>query len=177
MGVSFEDIRQSGAADYLLRTTQQHHVQLSLMADQKASIMIAAASILLTFTFSNLDHETLSWGFRGLFGFSSISLGLAILAVTPRTAGAKPSGQRNLLFFGDFADMTLDEYSESMDKVLRSDETIYQAIVADIHAIGMSLRTRKYRYLTMSYRWFLAGIIVAAVLFTVQAIVNGGSGS
>jgi hypothetical protein len=29
----------------------------------------------------------------------------------------------------------------------------------------------------MSYRWFLAGIIVAAVLFTVQAIVNGGSGS
>lgn len=171
--MSFEDIRQSGAADDLLRTTQQHHVQLSLMADQKASIMMAASSILLTFTFSNLDHETLSWGFWALFIFSSVSLGLAILAVTPRAGSAKRSSERNLLFFGDFAEMSLEEYSDSMDNILRSDETIYQVIVADIHAIGRNLKNSKYRYLTLSYRWFLAGIVMATVMFLIQAVTNG----
>ena len=35
-------------AVYMLRNVQQHHVQLSAMADLKASIVITAASIVLS---------------------------------------------------------------------------------------------------------------------------------
>ena len=58
--VPFAEIERNGSLDYLLRTTQQHHVRLSIMADQKANIMIAATSILLTFSFANFKQQNLS---------------------------------------------------------------------------------------------------------------------
>jgi hypothetical protein len=165
--LSFEGVEQTGAVDYMLRTTQQHHVQLSLMADQKANIMIAATSILLTFSFANFKQQNLFWGFLALFMFSFISLVLAILAVTPRVKSGS-TARRNLLFFGDFTDLSLDDYSKAMDEVVRSDQRIYEAVVTDIYALGEALKDNKYRYLSLSYRWFLTGILSAGALFVLQ---------
>jgi hypothetical protein len=47
--MNFEKVRASNAIDYMLRTTQQHHVQLSFIADQKTNIIIAFSSVLLIF--------------------------------------------------------------------------------------------------------------------------------
>lgn len=170
--MSFEGIEQSGAVDYMLRTTQQHHVQLSLMADQKASIMIASSSIVLTFAFANFDEENLGWGFIALFVFAFVALVMALLAVLPRFKNLKPAGQRNLLFFGDFAEMSLEDYVEGMSEVAKSDDHIYEAIVADIHGLGRALHDRKYRYLNASYTVFLIGLLVSASLFLVQTLVS-----
>ena len=63
----------SQAAIYLLRTTQQNHVSLSMMADQKASILIGAAFVLLTILFANLREHPLT-------------VRLAVLMVTTITA-------------------------------------------------------------------------------------------
>ncbi len=168
--MSFEDVKQSGAVDYMLRTTQQHHVQLSVMADQKANIMIASTSILLTFSFANFKQQNLFWGFLALFVFSFVALVMAVLAVLPRI-GRTASGPKNLLFFGDFCDMSLDEYSDTMDEIMQSDRSTYQAVVADIHALGTTLQDKKYRYLSLSYRWFLTGIVSAGALFVLQTVL------
>jgi len=167
--MSFEGIEQSGAVDYMLRTTQQHHVQLSLMADQKASIMIASSSIVLTFAFANFKQQNLFWGFLALFLFAFMALVLAVLAVIPRLgADAARGGRRNLLFFGDFADMSIDDYLDAMGETLRTDEGVYDAIVTDIHSLGSALRERKYRFLGYSYRVFLVGLLTAGFLFLLQ---------
>lgn len=166
--MSFEDIKQSGALDYMLRTTQQHHVRLSLMADQKASIMIAASSILLSFAFANFKQQNLFWGFLALFVSTFISLILSVMAVLPHFRREKQQTQTNLLFFGHFAHLSLEEYWERMDEIMRSDKTIYEAITKDIYYIGQSLQLHKYKYLAWSYRVFLAGIIVAGSLFVLQ---------
>jgi hypothetical protein len=168
--VSGDGVRQSGAADYMLRTTQQHHVQLSLMADQKANILIASCSILLTFSFANFDRTDLFWGFVALFLFSFMALVLAVLAVIPRL-GSNLGGKPNLLFFGDFNALALDDYVDEMKQILDSDEAIYETILTDIHALGSAIQHRKYRYLAMSYRVFLAGIIASGVLFLVQIAI------
>jgi len=169
--MSFEGIEQSGAVDYMLRTTQQHHVQLSLMADQKANIMIASTSILLTFSFANFKQQNLFWGFLALFLFSFIALIMAVLAVLPRTGAPAPGEKRNALFFGDFTAMSSDEYSEVMDEVMQSDANTYQAVVDDIYALGSSLKSKKFFYLSLSYKWFLVGIVLAGALFVLQTVL------
>lgn len=169
--MSFEGIDQTGAVDYMLRTTQQHHVQLSLMADQKASIMIASSSIVLTFAFANFKQQNLFWGFLALFLFAFISLVLAVLAVIPRFGSNSPGRARNLLFFGDFADMSLADYQAAVGETIRTDEKIYEAVTADIHSLGCALRNRKYRYLGYSYRTFLVGLLTAGSLFLLQTVL------
>lgn len=137
------------------------------MADQKANIMIAATSILLTFSFANFKQQNLFWGFLALFVFSFVALILAILALIPRVV--RPDGnRRNLLFFGDFTEMSMDDYHTAMEEVLGSDKNIYEAIVTDIHALGGSLKDRKFHFLGLSYRWFLAGVVIAGALFLLQ---------
>ena len=160
----------NSAIDYMLRTTQQHHVQLSLMADQKANIMIASTSILLTFSFANFKQQNLFWGFLALFLFSFFSLILAILAVMPRLHHHQ-SGSMNPLFFGDFRHMRLEDYQHVMHEVIDSDRATYDALIADIHALGTTLSDRKYRFLGLSYRTFLVGITSAGSLFMLQTIL------
>ncbi len=168
--MSFENIKQNNALNYLLRTTQQHHVRLSVMADQKANIMIAATSILLTFAFANFKQQNLFWGFLALFIFSFLSLILAILAVSPRF-GRDDKQQFNLLFFGHFSELSLDEFYDEMDQVMSSDQNAYEAIVKDIYHIGVNIQRHKYRYLTWSYRCFLAGIVLGGLLFALQTVL------
>ena len=163
-------IEADASKDYMLRTTQQHHVSLSMMADQKANIMIAATSILLTFAFANFKQQNLFWGFLALFIFAFIALILAILAVSP-TTGREPTEKRNLLFFGHFNDLTLPQYLDGMDEVLNSDAATYEAIVTDIYDIGTNIARTKYKYLGLSYRVFLIGILTAGILFVLQTFL------
>ena len=44
----FQGIPERNTSDNLLRTTQQHHVHLSAMADTKANIVITVSSVVLT---------------------------------------------------------------------------------------------------------------------------------
>ncbi len=169
-----EDVTQSSAASYLLRTTQQHHVHLSAMADQKANIMIASTSILLTFAFANFKQANLFWGFLALFIFAFIALVLAIMAVAPNFAAKKndsAGNTRNPLFFGHFTDLSLEEFEDEMAETLETDAGMYRAQVADIYGLGMSIRDGKYRYLSWSYRVFLTGIVTAGFLFLLQTAV------
>jgi len=173
--MSFENIKQSDALNYLLRTTQQHHVTLSMMADQKANIMIAATSILLTFAFANFKQQNLFWGFLALFVFCFISLILAILAVSPRFGQKREQKHDKLafnpLFFGHFTKLSMDQYYDEMEKIMSTDQATYQAQVKDIYEIGTTLQHHKYRYLSLSYRFFLIGILAAAALFLLQTAI------
>ena len=138
--MSFEKVKQSNAGSYLLRTTQQHHVRLSIMADQKANIVIAASSILLTFAFANFKQQNLFWGFLALFVFSFFSLITAIMAVNPRFKKSRKLDPKdetfNPLFFGHFTSLTLDEYYETMEEVMKNDKQTYETQVRDIYQIG-----------------------------------------
>ena len=47
---------------YMLRTTQQHHVQLSSFADQKANIIIASNCIIFSITLARIETAMGYWG-------------------------------------------------------------------------------------------------------------------
>jgi hypothetical protein len=158
----------------MLRTTQQYHFQLSVMADQKANIIIAATSILFTISLTNFDVRELLWGFVCLAAFSLVALIFAILAVYPsyeREKGKIPGiDSVNLLFFGHFTLFDFDEYYAAMQKLLGSSESIYKIQIKNLYQLGQVLKNRKYKFLKYSYRFFFIGLILSVIIFAIQLV-------
>src|SRR5690349_6264544 len=77
-------IPERNTGDVILRTTQQHHVALSSMADTKANIIITVSSIVLTLSLGRMGEPALRTSVLTLTGFTLTALLLAILAVLPK---------------------------------------------------------------------------------------------
>jgi hypothetical protein len=162
----FADIPERNTADNFLRTTQQHHVALSSMADTKANIIITVSSIVLTLTFGRINEPELRLSVLTLGVFTLIALLLAILAVLPKYRPLKLREQAlppnfNLLFFGHFGELSRQRFLEEMSRTLVPDGTVYATWTADIYSLGIYLAHHKYRYLRWSYLFFLAGFMLA----------------
>jgi hypothetical protein len=70
----------------------------------------------------------------------------------------------NLLFFGNFYRMPLDDFQWGMTQMMNDREYLYGSMVRDIYSLGQVLG-RKYRYLRISYNIFMYGIIAAVLAF------------
>jgi hypothetical protein len=163
----YAEIPERNTADNLLRTCQQHHVALSSMADTKANIIITCSSIVLTLTFGRIADPELRTSVLTLGGFTMVALLLAILAVLPKYRPLKLLDENlpptfNLLFFGHFGELSRQRYLEEMSRTLKPDGSPYATWVADIYSLGTYLARHKYRYLRLSYLFFLAGFLLAA---------------
>ena len=151
----------SHAAIYLLRTTHQNHVTLSLMADQKASILIGASFVLLTILFAHLREHQITVPLTVLAVTTMTAACFAILTVMPCVATRQMhQNQINPLFFGAFATLDRDAYERMMLGILADEEECYKAMVRDIYLLGGVLHRQKYRYLAYSYKVFGIGFLM-----------------
>jgi hypothetical protein len=156
-----DDAADSHAAVYLLRTTHQNHVHLSLMADQKASILIGAAFVLLTILFAHLREHPLTVPLTILTVTTMTAAFFAILTVMPCVAPRKlPRTPINPLFFGAFTVLDWDAYERLMLDILADEAKCYKAMVRDIYLLGGILQRKKYRYLAYSYKVFGIGFLM-----------------
>ena len=158
----FQNTKPRSSVDNLLRTIQQHHVQLSVMADMKANILITVSSIVATIALSRASEPRLRPALLTLAVASLIALILAMIAVLPTFA--KRHGERNLLFFGHFAEMTESEYMEAMEHIFASDDILYETAVRDIHSLGTYLHRKKFRFLRLAYIALIAGFAIATIV-------------
>lgn len=162
----FADIPERNTADAVLRTTQQHHVALSTMADTKANIIITVSSIVLSLILGKLPDPDLRLSVLTLSFFTLLALLLAILAVLPKyrplrltTTELPPAF--NLLFMGHFAELPRERFLAEVAHVLKPGGSIYAAMTHDIYSLGTYLAQHKYRYLRLSYLSFLTGFVSA----------------
>ena len=160
---------------YLLRTTQQHHVQLSLLADQKANILIASNSIILSLTLSRIETLQDYWCIYSMLVMSIASMVLALFVVAPLslpTKRPKSSDENfNALFFDHFSKLTHAEYQAQMNGIMETPEQVKEAMVKDIYQIGKVLQSRKYPFLKLSAFVFIVGVIVSLVLLFAQLVL------
>jgi Family of unknown function (DUF5706) len=164
----FAPVPERNTTDNFLRTAQQHHVALSSMADTKANIIITCSSIVLTLTFGRIGDPELRTSVLTLGGFTLLALLLAILAVLPKYRPLKLKGEQlppnfNLLFFGHFSELSRQRYLEEMSRVMKPDGSVYATWAADIYSLGSYLGHHKYRYLRLSYIFFLLGFVLACL--------------
>jgi hypothetical protein len=162
-------VPERNTGDVLLRTTQQHQVQLSVMADTKANILITVSSIVLTLVLGKLDSPELRPAMLTLGAFILLALLLAVITVLPKyrplrlAPGAALPDHFNLLFFGHFAELSRERYLEEMAKALQADGSVYEAMARDVYSIGYYLSRHKYFYLRLSYLFFLGGFVFACL--------------
>lgn len=156
-------------AIHLIRTTQQMHLQLSSMADQKASILMGATFVIFTISLNQASRGNLDPALIVLGASAFVSAVLAILAVIPAVA-PKPDAAPNLLFFGSFTAMREDDYIDRLVAGLGEEDEIIRRMARDIYQNGAVLRFKKYRYLRMAYLMFLIGLVATVVVFVGQRL-------
>src|SRR5918997_2904479 len=110
-------------AIHLVRTTQQIHVQLSAMADHKASILMGATFVIFTITIGQARNAEAPVPLLILGGAAFLAAVFAVLAILPATHYRR-SGPINLLFFGSFTQIPQEEYLDQMLDRLHNDEQI-----------------------------------------------------
>jgi hypothetical protein len=152
---------------HLLRTTQTIHVQLSQMADQKASILMAATFVIFTITISQSRGVMPPLPLAILGGFAFLSAVLAMSAVLPVTGGGRRAKAMplNLLFFGSFTDLDEADYIARLRAGVVSDDGVIELMARDIYQNGQVLRRKKYRLLGWAYRVFLVGLVSSFAAF------------
>lgn len=160
----FAGLQHRSSLDNFLRTVQQHHVQLSVMADTKASILITISSIVLTFALSRAGDVEIRPALLTLAVACLLSLLLAMIAILPTFAARKNAISLNVFFFGHFGPRTESEFLDEVAPILRSDPLLYEAALRDIYGLGAYLYRKKYRFLRFAYVALLAGFILATAV-------------
>ncbi|MGB3847660.1 hypothetical protein EAO27_14435 [Sphingopyxis sp. YF1] len=163
-------------AVHLVRTNQQLTMNLSQMADQKASILMGATFVVFTLAIgqARAGAGALAVPLAILATFSFLSALLAISAVLPRVGKAPPIVYRdgkdhsNILFFGRFAQMEEQEFIDAVKARLRTEEDLYETMLRDTYQNGIVLARRKYRYLAYAYRLFVIGLTLTFIAFAVE---------
>ena len=155
-------------AVHLMRTAQLAQLQLSAMADAKASLLMGATFVIFTITIGQAHGGLPPLPLLILGGAAFFSAILAVLAVIPMTRGKNRHGHPNLLFFGTFSRMEEEAFIDEVTDRLRTEDSIYRTMARDVHQAGTVLQTKKYRMLTWAYRVFLLGLVASGAAFVIQ---------
>jgi hypothetical protein len=176
-------IRQPGGhIDHLLRQTRMNLIQLSSMADMKASMLVTVASVVMTLAVRYLDDPGLRHAVIVLGLFCLLTVILATYAAMPRISvppdGGNPdvaSPSFNILFFGDFAGMRYDDYRDAMERALDDHNQTYEIMVREVYTLGQFLAFRKYRYVRLAYIAFIAGLVSSVALVALSGAAAMGT--
>lgn len=155
-------------AVHMMRTAQLAQIQLSAMADAKASILMGATFVIFTITIGQARGGQAPLPLLILGGAAFFSAIFAVLAVLPMTKGKRTSGRPNLLFFGTFSQMEEEAFIDEVTARLRTEDSIYRTMARDVHQAGTVLATKKYRMLGWAYRIFLLGLVASCAAFVIQ---------
>jgi predicted metal-dependent HD superfamily phosphohydrolase len=161
----------------LFRITSKNHMDFSSMADNKAHIMISINSILISALFSILfrrfeEYPELIFPSMILALTGLTSMVFAILATRPNvtpgifTREDIEKRRTNILFFGNFHKMPLENYEWGMKRIITDNDFLYSSMIRDIYFLGKVLG-KKYQLLRISYTVFMYGFIVSVIAFTV----------
>jgi predicted metal-dependent HD superfamily phosphohydrolase len=176
-----KDDKPERGVETMFRITSTNHQRLSDMADNKAHIMISTTSIILSVILSILlrkleDNPHLIIPTMILLIVCVVTMVFSILATRPSipegifTPDDIKARRVNLLFFGNFYRMSLDDYQSGMLKMMEDRDFLYGSLIKDVYAQGVVLG-RKYRLLRIAYNVFMFGIVAAVLAFIVASAI------
>ncbi len=165
------------SVDTLFRVTLNNHTRLSDIADSKANILLSVNAIIISVCLSVLvpkldapkNSHLIIPSFILLLS-SVLTIIFAILSTKPNVTKARFTLQDvadrkvNLLFFGNFNSMPFGDYHHAMKDLIKDRDYIYDSMVKDLYFLGKVL-DRKYKLLSITYKIFMAGIIISVLSF------------
>ncbi|MGD1846481.1 MAG: Pycsar system effector family protein [Salibacteraceae bacterium] len=176
-----EQIPERGI-ETMFRTTSRNHIQLSAIADNKANIMLSINAIIISIVVSSLvpqleDRQFLLFPTLVLLVVCVLSVVFATLSTRPKVTQGTftrediEEKRANLLFFGNFHAVDLDDFEWGMNRVMGDREYLYGSMVRDLYFLGRVLH-KKYKYLRICYNTFMIGLVLAILSFAAAFIMS-----
>ena len=146
-----------------LKAAQNHHVSMTAMADQKASLLLGASLIALAVVLSRVGHSAVHYS-RYALALTALGTALfATLALMPRMLvlrDSKSNREVNLLFCGHFSSLNEEEYVERMRQTIGTPGGAVEALTRDLFQMGLLVHQKKFRFLGYAYTFLLLGLLV-----------------
>ncbi|MDG2433305.1 Pycsar system effector family protein [Flavobacterium sp.] len=174
-----KDKKPDRGIDTLFRITLNNHTRLSGIADSKANILLSVNAIIISIALSSLipkldsiRNEHLVYPTFIMLLFSVVSIVFAILSTRPKVTSGTFTRQDiaekkvNLLFFGNFYKMPLQEYEWAVNEMMNDREYLYNSLIKDLYFLGLVLE-KKYRLLRITYNIFMIGLIISFIAFVI----------
>jgi predicted metal-dependent HD superfamily phosphohydrolase len=164
----------------MFRLTARNQINLSSIADNKANILISVNTIVLTLLLSIgigrvSDYPSITFPAIVFLITCLSTIILAILSTRPKVSSGKFTKEDihnkrvNLLFFGNFYNMSMDEYEWAVKELISDDDYLYTSMIRDQYSLGKVI-SRKYKLLRIAYNVFMFGLILSSILFAVSVI-------
>lgn len=159
----------------MFRSAYRVQMELTSLADNKANMMISINGIIISIIIAavapKLDSNPwLLLPTAVMLVGTMISIIYAILAARPRvlrsaiTLEDLEHSQGNILFFGNFANLEKDQFTEGMLELMQDKQVLYETMIHNIHDIGMVLN-RKFGLLKLAYTSFMVALILGVLSF------------
>jgi predicted metal-dependent HD superfamily phosphohydrolase len=161
----------------MFRLTAPNQINLSSIADNKANILISINTIVLTVLMSIgmgkiSDYPVITIPAVFFISTCLITIIFAILSTRPKISSGKFSKEDihhkriNLLFFGNFYNMKMDEYEWAVKEMMEDSDYLYSSMIRDQYSLGKVI-ANKYRLLRIAYTIFMIGLILSSLLFAI----------
>lgn len=171
----------SRGVESMFRLTARNQINLSSIADNKSNILISVNTIIISIVLTVLvsrfaEYPNIILPSLVFLTFSLITIIFAILSTRPNISSGTftkddiKEKKVNLLFFGNFYNMGLDDYDWALGEMMKDDDYLYSTMIKDQYFLGKVL-AKKYKLLRKAYDFFMVGIILSVIAY-VLAFMN-----
>jgi len=159
----------------MLRSAYRVQMDLTALADNKANMMISINGIIMSIIVASIAPKLdanpwLLLPTAVLLIGSMVSIIYAIQAARPRVSH-KPISLRdlhasegNILFFGNFANLSENEFAQGMEEMMQDRTFTYDTMIRNIYGIG-SVLNRKFVLLQVAYTAFMLALVLGMSAF------------
>jgi hypothetical protein len=159
----------------LFRSAYRVQMDLTGLADNKANMMISINGIIISIIIAAVAPKLDSnpWLLIPATIFlcgTLVSIVYAILAARPRVSTTEisledlESSEGNILFFGDFANLSQDEFTKGMLALMDDKTVVYETMIRNLYGLGSVLR-KKFALLKGAYTAFMVALILGVTSF------------
>ena len=177
-----DDIKLERGVETFFRITERRHMDLSTKAHDKASLLISINVIVMSIVLSVLitkleENKYLLLPTLMLVITCAVTIVFSIISTRPRIIGSHSKNKSgnddevNILFFGDFAKMSLTEYKRAMKDTYKNRAELYDSLSRDIYYQGIIL-VWKFKYINISYNIFMYGFIITILTFIIAFAIH-----
>ena len=172
----------SRGIETMFRTSYRVHQDLVGIADTKANIMISVNGLIISIILAAVSPRIgglplLVLPTSILLVGCVVALVYAVLAARPRVSNTPMTlediarNDANILFFGNFVNLSEAEFVEGMRDLMMTQDHLYVNMVRDLYGLGQVLKT-KFRLLRVSYNVFMVALVVGVGLFVLVFVLD-----
>lgn len=159
----------------LFRSAYRVQMDLTGLADNKANMMISINGIIISIIIAavapKLDSNPwLLVPATVILTGTLVSIIFAIIAARPRVSSTHIAledlehSKGNILFFGDFATLSPDEFTHGMMDLIGDQPVVYETMIHNLYGLGSVLR-KKFMLLQAAYTSFMIALVLGVTSF------------